>query len=214
MHDTHGSIFKIIDHKTCNPLKYILTNVDELFNSSLWSWKALNYNCTLPRVFPIRSTGTDPGCSMLASLEFIKILSHIVVKSKAKRQRCEMEFVVDYELLFYALASWVETFRFSWMSFAFTEEKDCEIEFRPVGCYNDVRDSRALREEIYNEVDPSSPVFGGQLIGNWTADFPVFLCKCARIAKAKGYQYFGVNSFGRKEITGNDVMLHWYNKSD
>ena len=100
------------------------------------------------------------------------------------------------------------------MSFAFTEEKDCEIEFRPVGCYNDVRDSRALREEIYNEVDPSSPVFGGQLIGNWTAEFPVFLCKCARIAKAKGYQYFGVNSFGRKEITGNDVMLHWYNKSD
>ncbi|KAM7448396.1 hypothetical protein ABFA07_003559 [Porites harrisoni] len=76
------------------------------------------------------------------------------------------------------------------------KEKDCEIEFRPVGCYNDVRDSRALREEIYNEVDPSSPVFGGQLIGNWTADFPVFLCKCARIAKAKGYQYFGVNSFG------------------
>ena len=50
---------------------------------------------------------------MLASLEFIKIVSHIVVKSKDKRQRCEMEFVVDYELLFYALASSVETFRFS-----------------------------------------------------------------------------------------------------
>ena len=142
---------------------------------------------------------------MLASLEFIKILSHIVVKSKAKRQRCEVEFVVDYEWLFYALASSVETFRFFLMSFAFTEEKDCEIELRPVGCYNDVRDSRALREEIYNEVDPSSPVFGGQLIGNWTADFPVFLCKCARIAKAKRYQYFGVNSFGRKEIT--EMML-------
>ena len=89
------------------------------------------------------------------------------------------------------------------MYFAFTEEKDCEIEFRPVGCYKDVRDSRALREEIYNEVDPSSPVFGGQLIGNWTIDVPVFPCKCARIAKAKRYQYFGVNSFGRKELN------HW-----
>ena len=56
---------------------------------------------------------------MLASLEFIKILSHIVVQSKAKRQRCEMEFVVDYELLFYALASSVETFRFFLNVFCF-----------------------------------------------------------------------------------------------
>ena len=60
---------------------------------------------------------------------------------------------------------------------------------------------RALGEEIYNEVDPSSPVFGGHLIDvlNWEKDFPVFLCKCARSAKAKGYQYFGVNNFGEEK---------------
>lgn len=45
----------------------------------------------------IRRTGRDPRCLMLVSLEFIKIL---LVKCKAKRQRREMQFVVDYELLF------------------------------------------------------------------------------------------------------------------
>ena len=82
----------------------------------------------------------------------------------------------------------------------FPEEKDCKIGIRPVGCFNEVMDARALREEIYNEVNPSSPVFGGHLISalNCRTEYPVLLCKCARIAKAMGYKYFDVNNFGKE----------------
>ncbi|XP_078346505.1 uncharacterized protein LOC144631811 [Oculina patagonica] len=78
------------------------------------------------------------------------------------------------------------------------KNEECEIAITPVGCFNEVMNDRALGEEIYNEVNPSSPVFGGHLIDvkDWEKDFPLFLCKCARSAKAKGYQYFGVNNFG------------------
>ena len=63
-----------------------------------------------------------------------------------------------------------------------------------------MKDDRALGEEICNEVDLSSPVFAGHLLGalNWKKDFPMFHCKCARCAKAKGYDYFGVNNFGEE----------------
>ena len=63
-----------------------------------------------------------------------------------------------------------------------------------------MRNDRALGEEIYNEVDPSSSVFAGHMIHpkDWKNDFPMFLCNCARNAKAKGYDHFGVNNFGEK----------------
>lgn len=63
-----------------------------------------------------------------------------------------------------------------------------------------MRNDRALGEEIYNEVDPSSSVFAGHMIDpkDWKNDFPMFLCNCARNAKAKGYDHFGVNNFGEK----------------
>ena len=84
----------------------------------------------------------------------------------------------------------------------FTEEKHCEIGIRPVGCFNEAMDTRALRGEIYNAINPSSPVFGGHLISalKWTAEFPVLLCKCARAAKAMGFKYFGVNNFGKEML--------------
>lgn len=55
-----------------------------------------------------------------------------------------------------------------------------------------------MEEEIYNGKDPLSPAFDGNLISpdNWAGEFPSFLCKCARNAKAKGYTHFGVNDFG------------------
>lgn len=77
------------------------------------------------------------------------------------------------------------------LNFVWSKEKDeCEIGIKPVGCFNEVKDDRELGEEIYNEVDPSSPVFAGHLLGalNWKKDFPLFLYK--------GYDYFGVNKFG------------------
>lgn len=89
----------------------------------------------------------------------------------------------------------------------------CEIEVEAVGCFNEVRNDRALGEEIYNEVDPSSSVFAGHMIDpkDWKNDFPIFLCNCARNAKAKGYDHFGVNNFGScwsDEVAAGRYNLH------
>ena len=95
------------------------------------------------------------------------------------------------------------------LSYFISEEKGCEIGIRPVGCFNEVTNARALTEEIYNEVDPSSPVFGGHLImaSNWKIEFPALLCKCARAAKARGYEYFGVNNFGKETLLKSGFLI-------
>ncbi|KAJ7390458.1 hypothetical protein OS493_025159 [Desmophyllum pertusum] len=93
------------------------------------------------------------------------------------------------------------------------KSRECEIGIQPIGCFNEEKNNRAFGEEIYNEVDPSSPVFAGHLIStkNWAKDFPLLLCKCARSAKAKGYDYFGVNNFGScwsDEVAAGRYNLH------
>ncbi|EDO40033.1 predicted protein [Nematostella vectensis] len=73
----------------------------------------------------------------------------------------------------------------------------CEVPFHSVGCYHDMA-NRALPVEILNERDESSDVKGDQLIEwlRWDKYVPEFACRCAKLAKAKGYSYFALQFYG------------------
>ncbi|XP_031551277.1 uncharacterized protein LOC116288607 [Actinia tenebrosa] len=74
----------------------------------------------------------------------------------------------------------------------------CDVNIQPIGCYKENAVNRVLKEELVNAKFPPSPKFYGEMADtqNWSNFFPEFLCKCAREAKIKGHQYFGVSDFG------------------
>ena len=89
----------------------------------------------------------------------------------------------------------------------FFSEGPCELHITPVGCYKENKDQRALQDEIYNEKNPTNPNFGGKMLdtSKWQSEFPEFLCKCARNARARNHQYFGVQNFGNESL--NTVVV-------
>ncbi|XP_028514921.1 uncharacterized protein LOC110239313 isoform X2 [Exaiptasia diaphana] len=74
---------------------------------------------------------------------------------------------------------------------------DCAVQYRAIGCYQD-HFKRPLPFEILNERDVTSKVYGGRRIdwNNWNSYMPQFACRCAQLAKAKGYTIFGLQFFG------------------
>ena len=59
--------------------------------------------------------------------------------------------------------------------------------FQPVGCYNDRRKPRPLPELLLNFKNSAN---------DW-ASFNSTIMKCALLAKAKKYKYFGMQEFGQ-----------------
>lgn len=75
----------------------------------------------------------------------------------------------------------------------------CDINVTPVGCFKDDPNNSAMDEIFYSEKLPGMPNYGGNSLHtsqNYKADFPEFLCRCARYAKGSGWQYFGVKELG------------------
>ena len=79
----------------------------------------------------------------------------------------------------------------------------CEVDISPVGCYKEDAANPAMGEIFINEAAPEKPSFDGNMIQwskNYEAEFPDFLCKCARKARENGWEYFGVRELGKKNI--------------
>ncbi|XP_022782392.1 uncharacterized protein LOC111323329 isoform X2 [Stylophora pistillata] len=78
------------------------------------------------------------------------------------------------------------------------DPKDCQVSFKPMGCFKDRRHERALPQYIYNERDDSIANYGGKKIdwNDWENYLPGFVCRCAKKAKDLGYDLFGVQHFG------------------
>ena len=76
----------------------------------------------------------------------------------------------------------------------------CHVAYHRVGCYKDNYYNRALPEQISNERDASSAVYNGHMIDwyNWDEYMPAMICRCAEIALKKGYKYFGLQFWGKK----------------
>lgn len=71
----------------------------------------------------------------------------------------------------------------------------CKLE--SLGCFND-KYKRAMPEEILNERDTTSKVFGGKTIdwNNFRSFLEGFACRCAQIAASKGYTVIGLQFYG------------------
>ena len=69
--------------------------------------------------------------------------------------------------------------------------------YKARGCYQDTS-SRLLKEQVLNEKDPKSKVYGGMTIDweNWNKYMPGLACRCAKIVKAKGWSVFGLQFYG------------------
>jgi len=74
----------------------------------------------------------------------------------------------------------------------------CNIKFDAIGCYKDRVNNRTLPEQILNERDEQSAVYGGRKIDwhNWDEYMAGFACRCAVIAKKKGYSVFAIQFYG------------------
>jgi len=73
----------------------------------------------------------------------------------------------------------------------------CNVKLQSVGCFQDIRSNRALPVQLINERDSLSHVYNGKLI-NWKDPnyLPSFICRCASIAKRRGYAYIGIQFYG------------------
>ena len=72
-----------------------------------------------------------------------------------------------------------------------------------MGCYKENKDNLAMEHIFHNEADPDKPNFAGNMLefsDKYEADFPEFLCKCARQALIKGWEYFGVRELGEEQF--------------
>ncbi|KAL9957679.1 hypothetical protein ACROYT_G034603 [Oculina patagonica] len=74
---------------------------------------------------------------------------------------------------------------------------NCVVPYKARGCYQD-SPSRVFKEQVLNERDPKSKVYGGRKIEwmDWNNYMPGFACRCAKIVKAKGYTVFGLQFYG------------------
>lgn len=73
----------------------------------------------------------------------------------------------------------------------------CEVPYKARGCYRD-NPARMLKEQVLNERDTKSKVYGGRKIDwkDWNNYIQGFACRCAKIVKAKGYKVFGLQFYG------------------
>ena len=74
----------------------------------------------------------------------------------------------------------------------------CEVAYKAKGCFQDSPD-RVLKEQVLNERDKTSKVYGGRVINwrDWNNYMQGFACRCAKIVKAKGYKVFGLQFYGK-----------------
>ncbi|XP_031574004.1 uncharacterized protein LOC116307825 isoform X2 [Actinia tenebrosa] len=79
------------------------------------------------------------------------------------------------------------------------KEATCDIPYEKLGCYKDSQQQpRPMNELILTDRDPTDPVYSGKTIdwGNWNTYLIDLVCRCARKAAEKKYNYFGIQYFG------------------
>ena len=115
----------------------------------------------------------------------------IITEALWRRERFLRQIIIYNN---FARSSYInETLYFS------PEGAPCDINVTPVGCFKDDPNNSAMDEIFYSEKLPGTPNYGGNSLHtsqNYKADFPEFLCRCARYAKGSGWQYFGVKELG------------------
>ncbi|KAJ7340116.1 hypothetical protein OS493_002842 [Desmophyllum pertusum] len=74
---------------------------------------------------------------------------------------------------------------------------NCEVPYKARGCYKD-SPARVFKEQVLNERDPKSKVYGGRRIDwtDWNNYMQGFACRCAKIVKDKGWKVFGLQFYG------------------
>ena len=68
---------------------------------------------------------------------------------------------------------------------------DCPVNYKPVGCQKDTIYDRALPELVLYERPVAIHWF------TWKEHLPDLACRCAAEAKQRGYNYFGLQFYGK-----------------
>ncbi|XP_022796155.1 uncharacterized protein LOC111334626 [Stylophora pistillata] len=79
------------------------------------------------------------------------------------------------------------------------EAPGCAVNYTKLGCFKDDRKKpRPLPELLFTDRDSRSEVFSGKTIdwNNWDTYMIDLVCRCAKAAKAKKYNYFSLQYFG------------------
>ncbi|XP_057300850.1 uncharacterized protein LOC130635516 isoform X2 [Hydractinia symbiolongicarpus] len=74
----------------------------------------------------------------------------------------------------------------------------CPVNYAKLGCYNDDQNNpRPLPEQLVNDRGATFPHYSGSPINwdHWATYLPKFVCRCAMLAKKKGYKIFGIQFF-------------------
>ncbi|XP_029197973.2 uncharacterized protein LOC114963020 isoform X2 [Acropora millepora] len=75
---------------------------------------------------------------------------------------------------------------------------NCAVDFKKEGCFNNLRNSRRLRELMFTDLDQNAVKYSGFPVdwGKFDAYLNDVACRCAQVSKAKGFTYFGIADFG------------------
>ncbi|KAL9980068.1 hypothetical protein ACROYT_G008609 [Oculina patagonica] len=79
-----------------------------------------------------------------------------------------------------------------------SSQPQCPVKHMEVGCFEDIRDQRALPELLLTARDATSSVYFGENINwnDWANFIDRFTCACATKAKQKNFDYFGIEYYG------------------
>ena len=91
------------------------------------------------------------------------------------------------------------------MSFSFLSV--CPVKFTQVGCFHDSGiKPRPLPQLLFTDRDKGSNNYSGKPIhwGEWDVYLFDLVCRCAEQAKAKGYNVFGVQHYGKYPCAFSD----------
>lgn len=94
-------------------------------------------------------------------------------------------------------------------------KSECSVPFKTLGCYKDEEvPKRRLPHYILNDRDPSIPNYSGIKINwyDWNNYMQDFACRCAKKAKAMGYDLFGLQFYG--ECWAGNSHLHMPRRED
>ena len=78
---------------------------------------------------------------------------------------------------------------------------ECDINFERIGCYQDsYQIHRPLPDYILTDREKGLKVYSGRWVEwkNWDQYLPNVACRCAKKAKEKGYNTFGLQYYGKK----------------
>ena len=119
----------------------------------------------------------------------------ISFNSATKIQGNKADFFIDHPTMVVYIFSLRTT---QSLYFIFSSEPDCDLDIERIGCFKDRKEPRLLPEYIMTDREKKLAIYSGQSIDwrNWDVYLPGFVCRCAKAAKERGYNTFGVQYYG------------------